>query len=198
MMKRLLYVLVLLLALPVVMPVVTPSWARDFTSSVSESAEIVHLRPEFKVPDEPNQLFYIQRSPNSNSVIYAAKLDGHGEFDTRQPVEGFWRKFNIDGSRQSLNFMERVMAYGVKLDAVKPGQPITFRVAALPDRKLTLAMDAEHHPEALLQVGSHTVKVAYVYLQVVEGGILPSVPSLDIFGTDIASGKAIHEHLIQR
>ena len=180
------------------MPVVTPSWARDFTSSVSEGAEIVPLRPEFKVPDEPNQLFYIQRSPNSNCVIYAAKLDSHDDFDPKTPVEGFWRKFNIDGSRQPLNFMERVMAYGVKLDAVKPRQPITFRVAALPNRKLTLAMDAQHHPEALLQIGSHTVKVAYVYLQVVEGGLLPSVPSLDIFGTDIASGKAIHEHLIQR
>jgi len=59
-------------------------------------------------------------------------------------------------------------------------------------------MDAQHHPQALMQVGAHTVKLNYVYLQVVEGGILPSVPSLDIFGTDITSGKAIHEHLIQR
>jgi hypothetical protein len=193
-MKRVVSLLFLLMALPVVMP----AWARDFTSSVSESAEIVRLRPEFKVPDEPNQLFYIQRSPNANTVIYGAKLDSHGEFDSGAPVEAFWRKFNIDGSRQPLNFMERMMAYGVRMDTIKPGQPITFRVAALPDRKLTLAMDAQHHPQALLQVDNHTVKLAYVYLQVVEGGLLPSVPSLDIFGTDIASGKVIHEHLIQR
>jgi hypothetical protein len=179
------------------LPVAMPAWARDFTSTISESGEIAQLRPEFKTPEEPNQLFYIQRSPNSNTVIYAARLDSHGEFDTGAPVEAFWRKFNIDGSKQPLNFMERMMAYGVQVYAVKPGRPITFRVAALPDRKMTLAMDSQHHPEALLQVGSHTVKLAYVYLQVVEGGLLPSVPSLDIFGTDIASGKAIHEHLIQ-
>ncbi|HEX4272030.1 MAG TPA: DUF4833 domain-containing protein [Rhizomicrobium sp.] len=193
-MKRLPALLVLLMTLPVA----TPAWARDFTSSVSESAEIVRLRPEFKVPDEPNQLFYIQRSPNANTVIYGAKLDGRGDFDSSAPVEAFWRKFNIDGSKQPLNFMERMMAYGVRMDPFKPGQPITFRVAALPDRKLTLTMDAQHHPQALMKVGDHTVKLAYVYLQVVEGGLLPSVPSLDIFGTDIASGKAIHEHLIQR
>lgn len=188
----------LLLALLMVLPAVMPAWARDFTSTVSEGAEIIHLRPEFKVPDEPNQLFYIQRSPNSNTVIYAAKLDGHGEFDASAPVEAFWRKFNIDGSRQPLNFMERMMAYGVRVDPVRPGKPITFRVAALPDRTLTLAMDGEHHPEALMQISGRTVKIAYVYLQVVEGGLLPSVPSLDIFGTDIASGKAIHEHLVQK
>ncbi|HEX4027411.1 MAG TPA: DUF4833 domain-containing protein [Rhizomicrobium sp.] len=190
-MKRALLLLVFLAAPPA-------AQARDFTSSVSEGNEILRLRPEFKTPDEPNQLFYIQRSPNSNTVVYAARLDSHGDFDPKAPVEAFWRKFNIDGSKQKLNFMERMMAYGVQMDTIRPGQPISFRVAALPDRKLTLAMDAQHHPEALLQVDGHTVKLAYVYLQVVEGGLLPSVPSLDIFGTDIASGKAIHEHLIQK
>jgi Domain of unknown function (DUF4833) len=189
-MKRVLPLLVFLAAMP--------AQARDFTSSVSEGNEILRLRPEFKTPDEPDQLFYIQRSPNSNTVVYAARLTSQGAFDPKAPVEAFWRKFNIDGNKQKLNFMERMMAYGVQMDTIRPGQPISFRVAALPDRKLTLAMDAQHHPEALLQVDGHTVKLAYVYLQVVEGGLLPSVPSLDIFGTDIASGKAVHEHLIQR
>ena len=105
----------------------SPALARDFTSTVSEGPEIMHLRPEFKVPDEPDQLFYIQRSPNSNTVIYAAKLDGHGEFDSNAPVEAFWRKFNIDGSKQPLNFMERMMAYGVRMDArSSPASPSHF------------------------------------------------------------------------
>jgi hypothetical protein len=158
----------------------------------------VRLRPEFKIPDEPGQLFYVQRSPNSNTVVYAARLDAQGSFDSRAPVDAFWRKFNIDGSRQPLNFIERMMAYGVKADARRAGQPITFTIAALPGRKLTLGLDAQHRPEARMQIGTHLVKVAYVYLQVVDGGLLPKVPSLDIMGTDIASGKAIHEHLIQR
>ncbi len=175
-----------------------PAQARDFTSSVTEGNELLRLRPEFKVPDEPDQLFYIQRSPNANTVVYAAKLDARGDFDSTAPVEPYWRKFNIDGSKQKLSFMERLMAYGVRLDPIRHGQPITFHVVALPDRKLTLAMDAQRHPEVLVQVDGHTVKLSYVYLQVVEGGLLPKVPSLDIFGSDIASGKAIHEHLVQR
>jgi hypothetical protein len=183
------------LCLALALLAIVPADARDFTSSITESAELVPLRPEFKVPDEPNQLFYIQRSPNSNTVIYAAKLDAQGN---PQTVEVFWRKFNIDGSKQPLNFIERIMAYGVRLDGRKGAQSLTFTIAALPERKLTLGVDAQHHPQALIQIGSHTVKLAYVYLQVVEGGLLPSVPSLDILGTDIASGKAIHEHLIQK
>jgi len=191
-MKNLVLVVALLSALPV------SAWARDFTSQISEGSEIPKLRPEFKVPDEPDQLFYVQRSPNSNTVIYAARLDAKGNLNSSAPVEAFWRKFNIDGSRQPLNFIERAMAYGVRLDSRKTGKPVTFSIAALPERKVTVSLDNDHRPQALMQIGSHLVKVAYVYLQVVDGGLLPKIPSLDIFGTDIASGKAIHEHLIQR
>jgi hypothetical protein len=191
-------VLILALFTAAATPALTPAWARSFTSEISESAEIPRLRPEFKIPDEPNQLFYIQRSPNSNTVIYAAGLDVAGNLKRDAPVEVFWRKFNIDGSKQPLNFMERMMAYGVKLDRPAAGQPISFSIAPLPERKLTLSLDGQHRPQALMQIGNHKVKVAYVYLHVVEGGLMPKVPELDIFGTDIASGKAIHEHLIQK
>lgn len=189
-MKRLVLVLALLAA--------TPAAARDFASEIKEGGEIPRVRPEFKTPDEPNQLFYIQRSPNANTVVYAARLDGEGNLDRSAPVEAFWRKFNIDGSKQPLNFIERMMAYGVKLDPAKPGEPIRFSIAPLPERKLTVSLDAQHRPQAVMQIGSHKVKLAYVYLHVVEGGLMPKVPELDIFGTDIASGKAIHEHLIQK
>jgi hypothetical protein len=178
--------------------VALPAQARDFSSNISESADIIRLRPEFKVPDEPNQLFYVQRSPTSNTVVYAAKLDAQGNVDSRTPVEAFWRKFNIDGSRQPLNFVERMMAYGVKLNARKSGRPVTFTIAALPQRPLTLSMDAHHHPQAIMAMDGRTVKLVYVYLQVVEGGLMPQVPSLDILGIDISSGKAVHEHLIQK
>ena len=150
------------------------------------------------MPDEPNQLFYVQRSPNANTVIYAAKLDAQGNFDSRGPVEAFWRKFNIDGSKQPLNFMERMMAYGVKVNARKAGESVTFTIASLPQRKLSLGWDAQHHPQATMTIGSRVVKLAYVYLHVVEGGLMPSVPELDIFGTDLANGKAVHEHLTER
>lgn len=172
--------------------------ARAFTSTVSESGTITRLRPEFKIPDEPNQLFYVQRSPNSNTVIYTARLDANGALDRREPVEGFWRKFNIDGSKQPLNMIERMMAYGVRTDRAGANGPVTFTIAALPERKISVTLDGNKRPQALLQVGARTIKLSYVYLHVVEGGLMPDVPELDIFGTDIASGKAVHEHLVQK
>jgi hypothetical protein len=170
--------------------------ARQLTSLITEPDQIPRIRPEFKVPDEPNQLFYVERSVNSNTVVYAARFDAHGAIDPKTPVDAFWRWYNVDGHKKGLNFIERMMAYGVRANSPRRNQPVTFTIAALPERTLTLDLDDHKHPEALIQIGGRTVKLAYVYLEVVDG-IVPSVPSFDIFGTDKASGKAVREHVVQ-
>ena len=75
----------------------------------------------------------------------------------------------------------------------------TFRVfhsRPLPEGKITLAMGTDHRPEARLQIGDPTVRLAYVYLNVIDG-LIPKVPSLDIFGAGIVTGKAIREHVVE-
>jgi hypothetical protein len=170
--------------------------ARQLASSVSELDEIPRVHPEYRVPDEPNQLFYVERSVNSNTVVYAAKFDAHNAISQKAPVEAFWRWYNVDGHRKDLNFIERMMAYGVHVNPPRQNHPITFTIAALPERTLTLDLDDQKRPEALIQIAGRTVKLAYVYLEVVDG-VIPSVPSLDIFGIDKNSGKAIREHVVQ-
>jgi hypothetical protein len=174
-----------------------PADARQLSSQVSELEAVPRLRPEYPVPDEPDMLFYIERSTNSNTVVYAARRGANGALDTGTPVEAFWRWFNVDGAKKSLNFIERIMAYGVKINRVVPGHPVTFQITSLPERTLTLDLDSDKQPEALIQIGTHTARLVYVYLNVIEGGLMPQVPSLDIFAVDKNSGKALHEHIVQ-
>jgi hypothetical protein len=171
--------------------------ARQLASQVTELDAVPRLRPEYPVPDEPDMLFYIERSSNSNTVVYAARRGANGALDTGTPVEAFWRWFNVDGQKKPLNFIERMMAYGVHSNRAAAGQPVTFEITALPERSLTLDLDDNKHPEALIQIGGHTARLVYVYLNVIEGGLMPKVPSLDIFGVDKSSGKALHEHIVQ-
>ncbi len=166
--------------------------ARTLSSKITPLEQIPQMRPEYPVPDDSNLLFYVQRSVNANTVVYAANPG-----DAKTPVVAFWRWFNVDGKKKDLNFIERMMAYGVKIDSNTPFKPVTFEIASLPERVLTLDHDAGGKPEALIQIGGHAVKLAYVYLHVVEGGLMPSVPALDIFGTDKVTGKAVQEHVTQ-
>src|SRR5215472_1631029 len=152
------------------------SAARTLKSSVTESSQIASLRPEYPVPKEPSMLFYIQRSVNSNTVIYAAKLDPRGHSDRNEPIEVYWRWYNVDGHRKPLNFIERNLAYGVSLDRQAGAtNTVSFKIAALPERKLTLERDSRGEPEAIIQMGDHTARLVYVYLQVDNSGWMPDV-----------------------
>ena len=172
---------------------------RELTSQVTELDRIPSLRAEFPVPNDPNMLFYIQRSVNANTVVYAARVDAQGRLDPDEPVEVYWRWYNIDGQRKSINFIERVMAYGVNSVARGPsGGTVTFKVAALPERELLLEQDDHGHAEAVTRFGDRAARLVYVYLEVNDSGLLPNVTALDLFGIDKLTGKPLREHVIPR
>jgi hypothetical protein len=170
---------------------------RELTSQVTELDHIPSVRAEFPVPSDPSMLFYIQRSVNSNTVVYAAHVDSQGRFDPDAPVDVYWRWYNVDGRRKPLNLIERTMAYGVRsVGDHASGGTVAFQVAALPERTLLLEQDGLGHPEALIRLGNHTAKLVYVYLQVDDSGLMPDVTAMDLFGIDKLSGKSLREHVI--
>ena len=172
----------------------TPAAARSLSIAVEEIDHIPRLRNEFPVPNEPNMLFYIQRSVNANTVVYVAPAECRR---TADPVNVYWRLYNIDGHTRSLNFVERVLAYGVNSVVVRPPPAATsFRIAAIPELELILEEDAAGHPEAVMQFAHRTARLVYVYLQVDDRGIMPRVTALDLFGIEQGTGKALHEHVI--
>lgn len=171
-----------------------PAAARSLSITVEEIDHIPRLRSEFPVPNEPNMLFYIQRSVNANTVVYVAPAECRG---TADPVTVYWRLYNIDGHTRSLNFIERVLAYGVNSVVVRPPPAATsFRIAAIPELELILEQDAAGHPEAVMQFAHRSARLVYVYLQVDDRGMMPRVTALDLFGIEQGTGKALHEHVI--
>ena len=189
-------------ALPITLlclvPVVSGAAARTLSSQVQVLDKVPTTRPEYPVPNEPNQLFYIQRSVNDNTVIYAANLDRRGHLDRDTPINVYWRWYNVDGHKKALNFLERMMAYGVSTVSTRSGSGgVGVRLAALPERKLTVDEDDTGKPEAVLQMGNRLARLVYVYLEVDDHGFMPSVKTIDVFGIDKLTGKALREHIVQ-
>jgi hypothetical protein len=170
--------------------------ARQLTSTVTEPDTLTRLRPEFPVPEEPNQLFYIERSVNANTVVYAANLDAGGKLDGQNPVTAYWRWYNVDGHKKPLNFAERMMAYGIKAVKRDGKSAFSFKIAALPERTIYVDLDGKGHPEAYGKAGSRWVRLVYVYLEVNDHGLLPDVTAMDFFGYDKATGKPVREHIV--
>lgn len=162
-------------------------------SSVTLQSSMPVARPEFPVPTDKNVIFYIQRSSNSNTVVYTANLRKDGSIDPNEPVKAFWRRFNTSGERKALSFLEDRMAYGVR--ARKGNAPGEYKVTfvALPGRTATLRQAADGSIEVTLGMGKYEATPAYAYVEVKDGGVMPKVERVRLYGRDQASGKAVVE-----
>jgi phosphatidylglycerophosphate synthase len=89
--------------------------------SVRADAAAPAPEPKFPVPSGiPNQLFYLQRDPNTNTVIYQLNVNKAGQVDEDEPIRIFWIRYAEQGQQQDLNFIQRKFAYGVKSKKIGP------------------------------------------------------------------------------
>ncbi|WP_375686995.1 DUF4833 domain-containing protein [Pseudooceanicola sp. LIPI14-2-Ac024] len=147
------------------------------------------INPAFQVPNDAGQVFYIQRSPNANTVVYGTRVAG-GQIDSSAPVSAYWRRFNNDGGTKGLSTLERNFAYGVNAKANGDG---TYRVTfkALPSKTMTLRMEGGR-PALFMPMGDAEARLIYAYLDVDDGGLVPSVTGLKIVG-QYPSGQYVTE-----
>lgn len=177
----------------------TPSaLAQGTTLGVTELDKLPKVRTDYPVPDDPNVLFYVQRSQNANTIVYAAKLDGAGRLDPHAPVQVFWRRYDNEGGvRKSLSFAERNVAFGIDAKPA-PGRNDAWlvNVVSYPARKALVEMDKKGKPQAVVEMGSRLAKLAYAYIQLNEGsGTIPSIAYVDLYGYDVANGRVLRERI---
>lgn len=148
---------------------------------------------DYPVPAEPNQIFFVQRSLNSNTIVYTARLRKDGQIDAKRPVDVFWRRFNDEGEKKDLSSLERSMAFGVKFDEV-PDQPGSYmiRVVSYPKRPALLKL-VDGVPRLEMKVAGIPAKLDHAYLEVDESGSVPSVTRVDLYGVSLADGKPLKE-----
>jgi hypothetical protein len=171
--------------------------AQGITESIVEFDRLPQARTDYPPPNDPNILFYVQRSANSNTVVYAARLSGAGRLDRDEPVQVFWRRFNSDGGRKSLSFAERNMAFGVEARTA-PGREgaAIVNIVSYPTRKALVELDEKGRPRAVIDMGNRRAKLAYAYIQLAEdSGTIPSIAYVDLYGVDLATGRALRERI---
>jgi len=148
----------------------------------------------FPVPVVPSKLFYVQRDPNSNTIIYDLNLDDKGELDQDNPVHAYWIKYNERGQKEELNFIQRKFAYGL---VTKPLDNGKFDVRFVSYKKYPLCLmkspaDNKYHIYATIEKKQAILNKIFIKI---EGGSfwLPNVVYVEIKGTDPVTGKEIVE-----
>ena len=139
-------------------------------------------------------LFTVERSLNANVVVYAAVRGADGRLDPKKPVRVYWLMRAEDGRELRLNFFERLRAYGVEATGSPEPGVYLLKMRAFPGRSLILR---EHGSCArvVTEIDGKSAVLERVFVSVSKKSLIPSVLSIDVFGTDPESGLPVSEHI---
>jgi Domain of unknown function (DUF4833) len=148
-------------------------------------------------PDTPIRLFYIQRSNNSNTVLYDANVLKNNTLNPKDPVHSYWVKYAEGGKFEELSTIQRTLAYGLHTNKIKD-TPNTYEghFFSYRKRKFIVKLDGEKGPIALFPINGKLQILEHVWVQVEEAGLTPKIPYIELFGKDAKTGQPVYEKFV--
>ena len=149
----------------------------------------------FPVPSgNSRQLFYLQRTPNTNTIVYELNYKD-GIIDADEPVHGFWIRYQEDGQREDLNYIQRKFAYGLKTKKITENQyEISF--VSYKKYKMYLRMGTDKKFHLYTSINQKTAELTSIYLKINGGAFwTPNIEYVDIYGIDPNSRSVIKERM---
>ena len=140
----------------------------------------------------PNQLFYMQRSPNTNTIVYELNSK-NGVIDTVSPVHIFWICYAEHGQKEELTSVQRKYAYGL---ATKYLGKDRYELRFLANKKhvIELAKGKDQQFHVYDQINGQRAILTRMFLQI-DGGSLfsPNITSVSVWGLDPENGSDVFE-----
>lgn len=165
---------------------------------ISPNADDYHSRIKvfnnYPVPTDENMLFYIQKSYNTNTVVYTANIDENGNLNKKEPILVFWRRYQEQGQKRELKMIERTFGYGVSTKPIKD-RPNSYRftLVSLKDMEFVITLDKNNKPQVATMINTKPARIDKVYVTAEHVSLLPKVFSVEIFGREIKTNQPIYQ-----
>jgi phosphatidylglycerophosphate synthase len=164
---------------------------------VSVSTPVSTAADTFPVPPHrSNSLFYLQRTPNTNTIICELN-EKNGEPDPDDPVHVLWIRYTEQKQRQELNFIQRHFAYGINSKALGNGAYelhfVSYKKIAMYLRKSPA--DNQHH--VFVNIDNKQMLLSRVFIKINPGGTFwsPNVEYFEFKGIDTSNGKELSQRV---
>ncbi len=168
--------------------------AKVFTL-LTDTVKKAALKPDIPYPPLPAsvaRLFYLQRDPNSNTVVYELNAR-NGVPDSDEPVHPYWIRYNEHGQKEELGFIQRRFAYSVSAKSTGSNR-YDIRLAAYKKFPLTLMKGTDGKYHIFATILQQAVIVNRIFVKI-EGGTfwVPNVRYIEIVATEVQTGKELIE-----
>ena len=138
------------------------------------------------------QLFYLQRTTNSNTIICDINLDAKGQLIKDNPVHVYWIRYDEGGEKKELSYIQETFAYGMKHEPLANG---VFKLHFVSYKKQVFYLkrspkDNQYKVYFLLNNKEFVLQKLFVKI---EGGTfwLPNVIYMELIGRDEYTGTPI-------
>ena len=170
-----------------------------FSSSFCQDGkDRLHVFNNRTVPDDPNVLFYIHKNTNPNAIVYALKLDASKKINKEDPIEVFWRRYQEDGRKKKLAWLEKTFAFDFKVKPVNGKEnTFAFSLIAMKNKKLYATQNKKGEPIVFMSIAGKTAVLEKIYLMVDDSKRIQSVSSMELFGKDPKTGHLVYEKIVK-
>ena len=148
----------------------------------------------FPIPGTgPNQLFYLQRQPNANTIIVDLNIN-KGKVDIDNPVHVYWIKYENDGQKSELNWLQRTFAFGIQSKKISErAYELNFVSYKKMKFNLELGADKLWRVYAKTNTGSRII-LRRLYLHV-NGGTFwkPNIEYVELKGDEPSTNREVRD-----
>ncbi|MBD2701315.1 DUF4833 domain-containing protein [Spirosoma sp. BT702] len=151
----------------------------------------------FPVPaTSPNQLFYLQRSKDANTVIYEANVTASKTLDPGKPVQVYWIRYAEQGQRKDLSSVQWRMAYGYVHNPSSDSNSYDISLNAFKKRQLHVTFH-QGKPVATTSINGQQAYLQKIFVQVdPKPHLIPKVQFVDMYGSDLSTGLPVYERIL--
>lgn len=162
--------------------------------SFSQEKEVISNQVDkerLPVPYEKNQLFYLQRDPDANTVVYVLNLENE-KLSKSNPVLAYWIRYEEKGQIEKLTFVQRRMAYGINQREIEPGV-YELHLQAYKTLKIILAPNPKTGKyQALVKVDGSDIILDRIFARIAGGSFFkPNIDYFEVSGHRVDNGKKV-------
>jgi len=147
-------------------------------------------------PVNENSLFYIQRSKNTNAIVYEVNKKPDGKINDLDPVKIYWIRYASDSTTDELTPIQRKYAYGVSARSYN-GQKNSFVVQFLAYKKRNIFLlptaNGKHY-SAFTSINGKLAELKKIFISTSGGSFwFPTIDYVELTGRDPSTQQIVVE-----
>ena len=147
-------------------------------------------------PVNENSLFYIQRSKNTNAIVYEVNHLPDGKINTEDPIKIFWIRYSSDSTNEDLSVIQRKYAYGLTSRSYN-GQRNAFVIHFVAYKKRNIFLLPASNGKrygAYMNINGKLAELKKIFISTSGGSFwFPTIDYVEITGKDPTTQQIIIE-----